>query len=250
MRKLRTSLLVASFVSVLGACYANAGVQTGSYAQTDTQIKWEKYRAGWTWDQNQTFMDELRLSLKQFFGNSIGAYFEQLPESHHRIPLSKWALISTQFLDNQRVGNYGKGTILNGQWELYEFSDGTAPLTAWVTPVNSTTVVAAAINGSSCGLVKATVVADPAAFKKRFTNPDCFKPLVTIFFKDKFSYNKAIRNVLIRQMSQDLIRDCNHDLTHTPGADSYRFYVAKHGHPPPPCRIPWKVVTLNELPQE
>jgi hypothetical protein len=253
MRKLIILLLTVSIFSAMGAIGTNA--QTNATAPVDTHITPGNHHSGWQWNQNKTFTNELRLSLEQFFGNTIGAYFDQSPKASSTIAPLKWALISTQIFGHLGEGalgydDFGRGTILNGDWYIYEYSDGTTPVVAWVTPMNSATVVAAAITHYSCAFLPLKQAGDAAAFEEHFNGSRCDMPRVTIFFKDHFSVNPAIRDVLAREMSRYLINDCDHSLIRKHGTLENKRYVAMHGHQPPPCRIPWDVVPLNELPQE
>lgn len=183
----------------------------------------------------------------------MGAFLTQPPDTAHPVPMRKWALLSTQFLRGTgERGTWIRGTVLNGQWRLYAFSTGSGIPTAFVTQVNDTRVVAAAMTASEDGRLPLADVDNAAAFRARVLNGQCGpfdakcrRANVTIFFKDKFDFNPEIRDVLKEVVSQALMRECK-----KLRADVNSGYLAEYGTPPPKCRVKVDIEFVNQLPHE
>ncbi|MGH8191579.1 MAG: hypothetical protein ACREP2_09050 [Rhodanobacteraceae bacterium] len=209
-------------------------------------VQWEPVDTVAPWYMNQTLRDELQQSIREFFGNAVGTYFYKYGNK----PFwgfsqdDNWQLISTQFIDIQGSVYQRRGTILHGQWQLYAWSNPSGPVDAIVTAIGSTSVVAAAIVHMSCGSISRSNIHDVAIVKNHFfVNPKCSKPVVTIFFKDAFAVDPAIRDVLAHWGSRQKIEDCKHDILHSNSLE-HKAYVTKFGAVPS-CWMHYKVKLLN-----
>lgn len=242
MKKTVLVVLWVMAVSWLGLSCANA------------QVKWEQDSGSpWSWFQSQTLWNELTQSVHEFFGTAVGAFLTQSLNTPHTIPPREWALISTQFLRGAgESGTWNRGTVLNGQWQLYAFSTGSGITTAFVTRIHDTRVVAAAMAASEYRRLPLADLNNTSAFRARVLNglcepfdAKCQRAGVTIFFKDKFDFNPEISNLLKKIMSQALLSECEQLRT-----DVNSAYSAKYGTPPPQCHVRADITFVNQLPHE
>ncbi len=240
-----TFVSLAAAVLLLGTGAAHAG----------DQVKWDTVSPIEPWYHNGEFTSTLNRSLRDFFGNAVGIYFTKptdMPTGQAKAFAedTQWHLISSQFYGPPGMHiDPRKGTILNGQWKLYAYEDQDdgGPISAFVTPLNSTKIVAAVIVSEYCSAspLSAHALADAArvrAYLHQCEPTSTYLPLslVTIFFKNAFSVNPQIRDALLAYAAKPTRKQCV--------SDTRALYAPE---PVPPgtlakqCRVRWKVVLLD-----
>ena len=204
-----------------------------------------------TWYGNAEFMQELKTSIKSFFGDAVGLYvvdghyLDGFAHSSH----AKQAQLGR--IGNQFTYRFGRGIPymqdLPGGYALYSYAgpnDGTARI-AIVTPRYGTNVLAAAVTHATCNAMTARQAYDKDATPAQLLKDECNVPGVTAFFEDHASVNSAIVKEL-RAWGMDIVLgSCQTMRIHQPTSQAYRAYVAHAGSSPSPCRARFDVVTVH-----
>lgn len=240
-----TFVSLAAVVLLLGTGAAHAG----------DQVKWDTVSPIAPWYFNHEFTSTLNGSLRDFFGNAVGVYFTKptdTPTGQAKAFAedTQWHLISSQFYGPPGMHIAPrKGTILNGQWEIYAYEDQDdgAPISAFVTPINSTKVVAAMIIHVYCAAphLSARAMTDPAKVQANFhqcESMSTYPPIgmATVFFKSRFSVNSQIRDALLAYAAPPSIKICEFGVKAMYAPEPVPRAIAKR------CRIRWKVVLLDK----
>ncbi|HEU0276645.1 MAG TPA: hypothetical protein VFQ95_02310 [Rhodanobacteraceae bacterium] len=240
-----------TFVSLAAAVLL---LGTGA-AHASDQVNWDTVSPIAPWYSNHEFTSTLNRSLIDFFGNAVGMYFTKptdTPTGQAKAFAedTQWHLISSQFYGPPGMHiDPRKGTILNGQWEIYAYEqeDDGAPISAFVTPINSTKVVAAMIVHVHCAAphLSAHAMTDRAKVQANFhqcESRSTYPPIgmVTVFFKNKFSVNPQIRDALLAYATKPSVKLCRAGVTAMYAPEPVPRAIAKR------CRMRWKVKLLDQ----
>lgn len=208
-----------------------------------------------TWYGNEIFMHELESSIKLFFGNRLGTYVRGDNFAFTLAPMDATNHDERMLIANQFLAVFGQGAPgmrqLDNNRVLYDYSafkQGTMRA-AIVTPKYGTTVLAAAITHWSCGAIASADLHDAAAVRSNYESAACQRPTVTIFFENNRDVDAVIREELVKWGTKPLLRSCTDDGLHSLNTLEHNAYVAKHGRPPPRCRVRIDVVTFNRISQ-